>query len=196
MCLPLAGDNPILQQMIQSLTQCSTCIPATAVISAWSHGQAILVEVGSFPAMIWAAGKVCGIWSFSIGWKLTAWFTNMAGFRLFTSPSVCPLLLCVRCWLRYLCSLSFACAPWETQVVCGFVPSALHIQGRADEEESWSDAILCALWQLLQALVSSVRHLMNRKWERGGSFWQESLKPLFYRSFAELQIAVSLQLLF
>lgn len=77
----------------------------------------------------------------------------MAEFGLFTSSSVCPLLLYVSCRLHYLCSLNLACAPWETQVVCVFVPSALHIQGRPDEEESWSDAILCALWQLLQASV-------------------------------------------
>lgn len=39
--------------------------------------QVALIEVRSFPAIVWAAGKACGICSFAVGWISTAWFRNV-----------------------------------------------------------------------------------------------------------------------
>lgn len=147
--------------------------------------------------MVRAAGQVCGVCCFSVAWT---WFRTWLGVFLhsrgwaFHIASLCPLLLCVGCWLQCLCSLNLACAPRETRVVCVFVPSALQIQGRADEEESWSAAILCALWQLLQASVAAQALDEQRGRERGGSCSQENLNPLSSQSFAGLQIAISVPL--
>lgn len=141
--------------------------------------------------MLWAARKVCGLSLFSMGWKSTAWFTTVAGsapvwqglgFSHHPPCAYCCCVLFVAALPLFLESCLCSLGDWSSLCFCA-VGSAQPGERKVGPMPS---SVLCG----------SVRHLMNRKCERGGSISQGSFKPLCYRSFAELQIAVSLPLLF
>lgn len=126
--------------------------------------------------MLWVALKVCGLSSFSMGWKSTAWFTTVAG----------SALLWQGLGFSHLPPCACCCFVLSVVVLPLFLESCLCSLG--ESSSLWFCAVGSAcpgerkVGQLPSSvLCGSVRHLMNRKCERGGSYSQGSFKPLCYR---------------